>query len=288
MRPQQVLGSGAASPRLRVGEGLDGTGRVSRSLPDPLHAQIRRLLLAMIERGQLPPGQPLPSERDLAQHHGVSIAPVRQAILDLAREGVLYRVRGQGTFVAGPSVVESVSHLTSFSESMRAKGFQVDVQVLRAETVPAPPAVREGLALADKRVILLERVALVNREPFVILAAYLPAQRYPGLLTSGLQDGSLYRTLRTRYGVAPVRAETRIEVSPCSTSQSALLQIAPGSPLLVVQGTTFDRDDVPVEYFRVHYRADRTALRLDSYRRDEPGPTITGETSRQSGGPTAG
>ncbi len=274
MQRQQVLGSGAAGRPLRQGQGLDGSGRVSRSLPAPLHAQIRRLLLAMIERGQWKPGKPLPSERDLAQHHGVSIAPVRQAILDLAREGVLYRVRGQGTFVAGPPVVESVSHLTPFSESMRAKGFRVDVQVLRAETVPTPAVVTAGLALEDKRVILLERLALVNGEPFVILAAYLPSRRYAGLLTSDLQDGSLYRTLRTRYGVVPVRAETLIEVSPCSTAQSALLQVAPGSPLLVAEGTTFDCDDLPVEYFRVHYRADRIQLRLDSHRRDEPGGSV--------------
>jgi GntR family transcriptional regulator, N-acetylglucosamine utilization regulator len=273
MPRQEVLGSEAAS--LPVPPGWpDGAGRVSRSLPTPLHAQIRRLLLAMIERGELKPGKPLPTERDLAQSHGVSVAPVRQAILDLARERVLYRVRGQGTFVAGPPVVESVSHLAPFSESMRAKGFSVDVQVLRAEIVPAPRAVADGLALKDRRVILLERLALVNGEPFVILAAFLPLQKYGGLLTGELQGGSLYRTLRASYGVVPVRAETLIEVAPCSTAQSALLELAPGSPLLVAKGTTFDRNNVPVEYFRVHYRADRIQLRLDSYRRDEPGGLV--------------
>src|SRR5689334_22240186 len=98
MPRQEVMGSEAA--RLPVPpDWPDGSERVSRSLPTPLHAQIRRLLLAMIERGELKPGKPLPTERDLAQRHRVSLAPVRQAILDLAREGVLYRVRGQGTFV---------------------------------------------------------------------------------------------------------------------------------------------------------------------------------------------
>jgi DNA-binding GntR family transcriptional regulator len=173
---------------------------------------------------------------------------------------------------------------------MRAKGFRVDVQVLRAETVPTPPVVAEGLALEDKRVILLERLALVNGEPFVILAAFLPRERYAGLLTGDLQDGSLYRTLQTRYGVVPVRAETLIEVAPCSTGQSTLLQLAPGSPLLVAQGTTSDRDNTPVEYFRVHYRADRIQLRLDSHRRHEPGgalsPPVTSYSLRPMRWPT--
>src|SRR5262245_38469189 len=153
MPRQGVQGSEAAGLPVPPGWWPDGSGRVSRSSPIPLHVQFRHLLLGMIERGEVRPGETLPTERDLAQRYDVSLAPVRQAILDLAREGVLHRVRGQGTFVRGRRVVESVSHLASFTETMRAKGFSVEVQVLRAETVPTPPAVAEGLALREQRVV---------------------------------------------------------------------------------------------------------------------------------------
>ena len=40
-----------------------------------------------IERGELRQGQKLPSEREYADQLGISLAPVRQAILDLVKEG---------------------------------------------------------------------------------------------------------------------------------------------------------------------------------------------------------
>ena len=83
-----------------------------RDSPVPLHSQLRHVLVAMIEEGELGDGVALPPERDLAAQFGVSLAPVRQAILDLVKEGVLYRVRGKGTFVREPSLVEHDSILS--------------------------------------------------------------------------------------------------------------------------------------------------------------------------------
>ena len=57
---------------------------ISRTSAIPLHTQFRAHLLGRIERGELRQGQKLPSEREYADQLGVSLAPVRQAILDLA------------------------------------------------------------------------------------------------------------------------------------------------------------------------------------------------------------
>ncbi len=95
---------------------------VNRDSPIPLHHQVRSYLLGCIERGELLPGQILLQEREYAARFGISLAPVRQAILDLVKEGYLYRVPGRGTFVREQKVEEKISILSSFSESMRAKG----------------------------------------------------------------------------------------------------------------------------------------------------------------------
>src|ERR1700721_647255 len=79
---------------------------ISRGSPVPLHHQLRQLLQDQIERGSLRPGQQLPHERQYAEHLGISLAPVRQALLDLARLGYLIRGRGKGTFVPNKEVIE--------------------------------------------------------------------------------------------------------------------------------------------------------------------------------------
>ena len=84
---------------------------INRESPVPLHTQFRQYLVALIERGELDPGAQVPRERELAERHGVSLAPVRQAILDLVKEGYFYRVRGKGTFVREAKVEEKISIL---------------------------------------------------------------------------------------------------------------------------------------------------------------------------------
>src|SRR5215467_15794850 len=112
---------------------------VNRDSPVPLHHQVRNYLLGCIERGELLPGQTLLQEREYAARFGISLAPVRQAILDLVKENYLYRVPGRGTFVREQKVEEKISILSSFTESMRAKGLKAVMRVvdLRVSKVPA-------------------------------------------------------------------------------------------------------------------------------------------------------
>src|SRR5215468_5925179 len=112
---------------------------ISRVSPVPLHHQLRQMLQDQIERGSLRPGQQIPHERQYAEHLGISLAPVRQALLDLVRQGYLHRVRGKGTFVRDDKVIEKVSLLGSFTDSLRSQGLTPAFTVTCAEAKPPPP-----------------------------------------------------------------------------------------------------------------------------------------------------
>jgi DNA-binding GntR family transcriptional regulator len=224
------------------------------------------VLVAMIEEGEVGVGDALPPERDLAAQFGVSLAPVRQAILDLVKEGVFYRVRGKGTFVREPSLVEHVSILSSFTECMRAKGLEVQMRLLRKQKVRARREVAAALGTGERTTVVLERLALVQDEPVALFASFLSPKRFPGVAAKLAKRGSLSAVLEDDFGTIPVRADTVVEVGRCTTAQSALLRIAAGSPLLIARGTSFDGANRAVEHFDVHYRADRIRLRLDSHR----------------------
>jgi GntR family transcriptional regulator len=244
-------------------------GGVDRRSPIPLHFQIRALLIEMIERGDVHTGAPLPSERVLAERYGISLAPIRQAILDLVKEGVLYRVRGQGTFLRERPRAERVSVLTSFSESLRARGANVEVSVLRQEKVTPSLEVAKQLGTRRKKAVLVERVTTVDREPAAVLVSHVPAARFAALAGATLPGGSLYRYLEDVYGAVPMRAETLVEVVPCSTPRSAMLRVPPGTPLLQVSGTVCDESNEVIEVFEVQYRTDLIRLRFDTLQSQE-------------------
>ncbi|MGH3405788.1 MAG: GntR family transcriptional regulator, partial [Streptosporangiaceae bacterium] len=132
---------------------------ISRSSPVPLHHQFRQLLQEQIERGTLRPGQQIPHERQYAEYLGISLAPVRQALLDLVRQGYLLRVRGKGTFVRDDKVVEKISLLGSFTESLRGQGLEPAFSVTCAEVVTPPPHVREAFSRRPRRLFRRDRLA---------------------------------------------------------------------------------------------------------------------------------
>ena len=65
----------------------------------PKYEIIRQTLLKQIETGALPPDSLLPDENALAAEYGVSLITVRRAMTELAKDGVIRRVRGKGSYV---------------------------------------------------------------------------------------------------------------------------------------------------------------------------------------------
>jgi ABC-type glycerol-3-phosphate transport system substrate-binding protein len=73
---------------------------IDRSSPLPIYYQLKALIQEQISCGLWLPGDRIPTERELCQMHAISRSPVRQALSELAHQGLLVRRPGLGTFVA--------------------------------------------------------------------------------------------------------------------------------------------------------------------------------------------
>ncbi len=67
---------------------------------EPIYRQIVEQLRRMVMGGQLPPGERLPSVREVAGFHAINPMTVSRAYSLLEAEGVLERLRGTGMAVA--------------------------------------------------------------------------------------------------------------------------------------------------------------------------------------------
>ena len=244
---------------------------VHRHSPTPLHHQIKVAVLQGIEQGWLSPGAQLPRERHLAEALGVSLAPVRQAMLDLTKEGYVDRTRGKGTFVRERKMVEKIQILGSFHGSMREQGHAPRIRVLDSETTTAPAHVADALALRGKREVWsLRRLALLDDVPVALLMAWLPARYRKGLESHDLGEDSLYDALASVHGVEMTSADNLVEVGRAGLDDADLLELTPGSPLLEVTGITRDQAERPVEYSRVLYRPEHFRFAIESRRNNHP------------------
>lgn len=72
----------------------------------PKYERMKRHILSMIESGELKSGDKLPTEEELAARFAFSLTTTRKALTDLAREGVICRIKKKGTFVSSAAIPE--------------------------------------------------------------------------------------------------------------------------------------------------------------------------------------
>jgi GntR family transcriptional regulator len=231
-----------------------------RAAPTPAATKVPRYYVVKSALLELltgaPPGQVLPTERELAERFGTSRTTVRQALGELMAEGRLERTQGRGTFVAAPKLVQ-VRQLTSFTDDVRAQGRAPGNIVLRVERVPAESEVAEALELRKgARVHLVERLRLADGVPVAHEVAHL-AGRLPRLRSELASRGSLYTTLREAYGIVLADVEDTVETALASPAEAELLGVDTGLPMLLVRRLARDATGRPVEWTRSVFRGDR-------------------------------
>ena len=101
---------------------FEGIDKIS---PVPYYYQLEQLLREKIENGKLKPGDILPSEAELCSTFKVSRTVVRQALNKLTQDGLVYKEKGKGTFVAKPKLQEKFVQRTL--EAVAASKYEADM-----------------------------------------------------------------------------------------------------------------------------------------------------------------
>ncbi len=227
--------------------------------PVPLHHQVFLDLRSALDAGEWRPGDRLPPERELAERYGCSLITVRRALGDLAREHRLERTRGRGTFVTRPPIELDLDGTMSFTEELQLLGHDPSTRVVTATTLAADEVVASALDIAPgESVVHVERLRMADGEPLLLEQVFLPEARFPGLLATDLERGSLYEVLTHRYQTPVVRAREALEPIALAAREAALLGVEPHRPALLIEGLAFDRAGRPVELARSYVRGDRT------------------------------
>ena len=234
---------------------------IDRNSKLPLYHQLYEILRARIVSGVWQPGAMIPPESELVQQYHVSRTTVRQVLDLLVREGLIFRQRGRGSFVAHPTVEQGLTRIISFTEDMRRRGMRPGTQVLSAELIGAPPDVAAHLQIAPgEELALLKRLRLADDEPMSIEESHLVHRYCPGVLRHDYAAQPLRETLEREYGIRLVRARQTIRAIAAPSAIAHLLQVPVRAPLLYVERVSYTQGEVPVEYLRYYHRGDRYVL----------------------------
>ena len=225
----------------------------------PKYFQLASILRQQIEEGVWEPRTPIPSERQLEIQYNVSRTTIRQAIDYLERQGYLYREHGRGTFVSPQKLQKGMQELTSFSEDLIRRGIQPGQIIRSVKFTPPPENVARRLeSPPNQEVLMVDRIRIGDGTPIGLQISYLALNQDQIITLEDLERlGSLYRILQEKFNIIPTEADEILEVCLATPEESALLQIKPGSPLLLNERLTYNQYRQPIEFVKILYRGDR-------------------------------
>jgi len=236
--------------------------------PLPLYAQVKENLRERILDGTYPPHAQLPAESEIGAVFGVSRITVRQALNDLQKEGLIFKLPGKGTFVSKPKAFQELSQLEGFAEAMSRRGYEIYNRLAGFQIVSAAPNVAQQLRLtAGDAVAEIKRIRLLNREPVSLEVTYVAAELGERLRQEDLATRDIFLILENDYGIALGTASLQIDAILADHALSAALQIDEGMPVLRIERLTHTADGKPLDFEYLYFRGDAFQYRLHIARR---------------------
>ena len=236
--------------------------------PTPLYAVVESQIAADISGGQFPVGSQLPTEEQLIQRFSVSRTTVRKAIQNLSDRGLIEIRRGTGTFVAQPKITQDLTELTGFVEDMEALGHAASARLIDQRVIAADAYVAQRLRMAiGTNVIRIQRVRIANEIGMSFDETYLPLRIGEKIVRHDLEANPIFTLLEQRYSIPLVEADYNLEAVSATSDVASALSVQVGSPIFLIERTSYTVGDQPVDYERLFYRGDLIRFKTRLIRR---------------------
>ena len=224
--------------------------------PQPLYGQVRQALVDRIRKGEWMVGDSLPNETFLAQRFGVSVGTVRKAIEGLENHGLVNRIQGRGTYVAGVG-----SHVLreKFFRIQGTNGLNANIayellglaRISLGEDDDLRPHLWTNEDVLEVRQRLHSGGVTLGIETSYLRADFLP--NFQRQMSFG-QD--LYPLLAD-YGYIATNAKETVSFVQADKDLAELLDLENGSLVMRATRQAFGLDHSKLEYRVSHYRLDR-------------------------------
>jgi len=203
------------------------------------------IIISQIEQNFYKADDKLPSERELCEIYDVSRMTVRQALLELEREGYIYKLHGLGSFVSPKTYNQNLDKLYSFTEEMKKLGKTPESIVLAFETVPPTQKIAKRLNIEiDEMVHKVTRLRLADKEPLIYEISYLPERYLHGLTKEHLEAKPMYDVFRDEFQIVITRAIEKFSVTRTRDEEAKWLEVKKGDPAMLIKRQLYSNEKV--------------------------------------------
>lgn len=230
---------------------------------EPIYKQIVHTIMGQIERGELLPGQKIPSERELAALLGVNRMTVKNAILHLEENGVLERYHGKGTFVRKDRRKLSSAVRGGISEKAKEAGASVFSKIIYAGQIEKYPYLEKKLELpSDGAIYALYRVRYLDKVPSAVEYTYLAESYFPDIGQYDFSSISLYEYMKNQ-GHIPVFYKEEMYLSRLLKREAKYLNLQEDTLAYTEEVVGYGEDGTALEYTKSYYHVGQVSYTFE-------------------------
>lgn len=220
-----------------------------------MSSQITELLVRDIQSGELPDGERLPPEREMALQLNISVGTLRKALAQLKELGLLRRVQGSGNYVHNTLSIDNVYALFRLE---LVSGPAVPSATLLSVRRMAKPAYVPHIG-SSTTAFRFRRQRRLDEVDAALEEIWLDG-RYAQTITPEDISDSMYRFYQDQLGVRIIRTEDRVGVAPLPRWAPTALQQKACSHWGFIERFSRDHEGQLAEYSRTWF--DPTQVRF--------------------------
>ncbi len=222
---------------------------------------LRDVIEAAILRGELAPGDRLPTQDQLARDHGLSRHAVRCALRDLQARDLVRSEQGRGCYIAETCLTHSLTAMQSLAQDAIRQGHEITSETLaiwRGRDRRSEAGILGRDMSGD--MVVAERLAYLNGRVFQVVRDYVCTKRVT-IDESALDRATNLAEMLRAGGVRHcARTKSRVTVRKVTAAERVLLGIAPSQPVIDLFTYWGDGTAQPIAATHSVTRADRLAL----------------------------
>ena len=220
-----------------------------------LYLDIVNDIKGKIEKGEMKPGDILPSEHELSEFYDVSRTTLRKSLALLVNENYIYTIPGKGNFVCEPT---SNHYQFYFDEVDSLKGQIDEVKLIKVGVVsPGRRLMRELKVGSFDKVIRVQKAFYMGRDVVQYSNIYLPYQKGNPIVEDVINFANFHGIMEKSKLQFQLKKKLHIEIVQPSHEVRGYLKIPrEESVFLISQCILSVEDGMPLSYNEFYIRKD--------------------------------
>jgi len=209
-------------------------------------------------------GQKLPSERELSELFSTTRITIKDALVSLETEGLIYREERRGWYVSPPRICYNPLSRAHFHQMIREQYRIAETKLVDSRSEIAAGEYAIGLEVeCITPIYVIERLRYIDGRAVLFVENVLKASLFEDILSENLtmsltgiyRDKYGYETQRSRFDVIPTAAPAHV---------AKALNLAEGQPVLKICRVNYKQDGELMDCEFEYWRPDAVMIRIDS------------------------